>query len=203
MGGPRLILVASSYTKYDAYAVHRLGPGIELLRYQRYDDGTLVLENLVEPIDTKQKRAPARGAVRDPAQQSGAPPGEAKPVGPQGTSREYGLDNHPLRENTSEVIWAAFLDLRERVLALEGVEERADQVGQITYRTAKSFAAVYFRKNVGYCMFKGGETVKDPEGRAADIRRHKWGYPWQCAFRGAADVDYVFQLVKAAYEREQ
>jgi hypothetical protein len=201
--GPRLILVASSYTKYDAYAVHRLGPGIELLRYQRYDDGTLVLENLVEPIDTKQRRALPRGPVRERVQRDEPQPGEAQGAAPEGTAPEYGLDHHPLRMTTSEAVWAAFLDVRDRVLALEGVEEQANTKSRISYRTAKGFAAFFFGKKTGYCIFKGGETVDDPNGRVTDIRRRGWGYPWSCTFHGPADVDYVFRLVKAAYEREQ
>src|SRR5947207_6154244 len=51
----RLILVASSCTKYDTYAVNQLQPNIELLPYQRYDNGTLVLDSINEPISSKKK----------------------------------------------------------------------------------------------------------------------------------------------------
>lgn len=37
---PRLIIMASTYISYDQYAVGLLPVGVELLRYQRYEDGT-------------------------------------------------------------------------------------------------------------------------------------------------------------------
>lgn len=185
---PRLILVATSYTKYDSYAVNQLRTNIELLRYQRYDDGTFVLESVNEPLSAKKKLLPAKPAA-----------GEDEEI-------KYTLDYH--REKTNETVWAAFLDLRDRLVALEGVEERVNQKSQITYRSTKSFAACLFKKFGVMCQFKGPETIDDPENRAKDIRTkdirsYQWGYQWAFDLVGPADVDYAFALVKDAYDREQ
>lgn len=41
---PRVICIASDFTKYDSHAVQQIGRNIELVRYRRFDDGLLLLE---------------------------------------------------------------------------------------------------------------------------------------------------------------
>jgi predicted transport protein len=183
---PRLILVASTYTKYDGYAVNRLTDRVQLLRYQRYSDGTFVLDSVNEPLSPKRKALPPRPVSE-----------VAAAVGGQ---IEYTLDYH--RDKTNETAWAAFLDLRERVLELDGVEERVNQKSQITFRTTKSFAACDPKKTSVRCQFKGPETIDDPQRKAKDIRSYRWGYEWAIELRAPGDVEYAFKLVRDAYERE-
>jgi hypothetical protein len=180
---PRLILVASSYTKYDTWAVNRLPDNVELLRYQRYYGGTFVLESLNEPLSPKKKTAAPKVQSADDE------------------VIEYTLDYH--RAKTTDEPWTAYLDLRDRLLALDSVEERVNQKSQITYRTTKSFAACLFRRNNVLCQFKGGDTIDDPDERVKDIRSYQWGYPWAFEMTGPNDVAYAFKLLKDAYEREQ
>ncbi len=42
--GPRLLCIASDFTKFDEHAVQQINRNIELLRYRRYGDGLLLLE---------------------------------------------------------------------------------------------------------------------------------------------------------------
>ena len=184
---PRLILVASRYTKFDTYAVNQLGPNIELLRYQRYGDGTIVLDTLNEPISTKPQKPGKAGGVGEVVVVDGA--------------EQYGLGYH--EKKTTQELWKLFLDLRDRLLALEGVEERANQKTTISYRTTKSFAAIDVKKGFLQCQFKGPEKIDDPEGRAKDIRSFHWGYQWIVKVKKADDLDYAFKLLRDAYEREQ
>lgn len=180
---PRLVIVASTYTKYDTYAINQLG-NIQLLRYQRYEDGTLFLDSPSEPLGVKPKKISRPG-----------------PTSSRPQSDEYGLEFH--LSKTSTGAREAFLDLRERIMALEGVEERANQKSQITYRTTKSFAAFDFKKSFVQCQFKGGDRIQDPERRAKDIASYAWGYRWMCELRELSDVESVFSLIKGAYENEQ
>lgn len=177
--GPRLILIASSYTKFDLYAVGQFGANVQLMRYQRYDDGTFVLEAVGEQLTTKPKKEVV--ASEEPEQ--------------------YGLEYH--RRKTTDGPWMAFLDLRDRLLALDGVEEHANQKSQITYRTTRSFTAILFQRNSLLCQFKGGDTIEDPEHKAQDIRSRQWGYPWAVPVRVLNEVEYAFQLLESAYQFEQ
>ena len=65
----------------------------------------------------------------------------------------YDLDYH--LQQTSEPLRTAFLTLRDKVLALDGVEERVNQKSQITYRTTKSFLACGFGKRRITVQLKG------------------------------------------------
>jgi hypothetical protein len=182
--GPRLIIVAANYTKYDSYAVNQLSPNIELLRYRRYSDGFVVVENVLDPLETSK-------------------PKQSAPPQPKATGEpNYGLDYH--LDKTSPELRAVFMDLRERILALDGVEERANQKSQITYRTAKSFAAFDFSKAVIRVQLKGGSHPPSIVGiEIKDIRSRQWGYPWLCNLRTAEESGPVFEAVKTAYDFER
>ena len=41
---PRLLCIASDYTKFDQYAVQQINRNIELIRYRRYSDDLIILE---------------------------------------------------------------------------------------------------------------------------------------------------------------
>jgi predicted transport protein len=47
---PRLLCLAGDFTKYDEHAVQQMNRNIELIRYRRYDDGALLLLELVNAI---------------------------------------------------------------------------------------------------------------------------------------------------------
>ncbi len=44
--GPRLICIAGSYTNYDEYAVKQINRNIELIRYRKYGEELLLLEQV-------------------------------------------------------------------------------------------------------------------------------------------------------------
>lgn len=44
--GPRLICIAGDFTRYDEHAVKQMNRNIDLIRYRKYDDGLLLLEQL-------------------------------------------------------------------------------------------------------------------------------------------------------------
>lgn len=179
---PRVVIVAANYTKYDTYAIHHFPANLELLRYQRYENGLMVLESVTGTEVT-------------------APKKKETPVTRTGGEARYDLAWHIAK--TSEDARKAFLELRDRILALDGVEERANQKSQITYRSTKSFAAFDFRRNDIMVQFKGGANLVDPDGRAKDIRSYQWGYPWATSLKGADDVEPVLGLVRSGYEWEK
>jgi predicted transport protein len=190
---PRLIIVASSYTKYDLFAVTQLPAGIELLRYQRYAEGIVVLDNAVEPLESQPKKS--------------LPVNSMSPTFPPATTGAtvYDLDYH-LSRTADALLREALLELRDMILALDGVEERLNQKSQITYRTTKSFAAIDVQKSYARVQFKGPKQlnpVLDPLHLAEDILSYQWGYPWLAKLHTPQDVEPVFTLVRAAYEHEQ
>lgn len=51
---PRLVCIAPDFTKYDSHAVEQIGQNIELMRFERYSEGLLLLEliNAIESSET-------------------------------------------------------------------------------------------------------------------------------------------------------
>jgi len=114
----------------------------------------------------------------------------------------YDLDYH--LQQTLEPLRTAFLTLRDKVLALDGVEERVNRKSQITYRTTKSFLACGFGKRRITVQFKGGaEPPNVPGVEIKDIRSRQWGYPCICNFKEPGEVDSMFEIVLSAYAYEQ
>ncbi|MEX2244421.1 MAG: DUF5655 domain-containing protein [Fimbriimonadaceae bacterium] len=50
---PRVLCIASDFTKYDAHAVQQIGKNIELLRYRLFGSEFLVFELVNSPIETR------------------------------------------------------------------------------------------------------------------------------------------------------
>lgn len=62
---PRLICIAGDFTKYDEHAVQQINRNIELVRYRRYEDGALLLLELVNAVASDVPTAQASpGAAR-------------------------------------------------------------------------------------------------------------------------------------------
>ena len=151
---------------------------LELLRYQHYADGFFVLETVNQPLSAK----PIKKLIP-----TGIPKAEAT----------YTLESHLVRTNLTAQ--TAFLELRDLILALDGVVEKSNQKSQVTYRTTKSFAACAFNKTFVQVVFKGGPQINDPKHRARDITSYQWGYQWACDLKESGDVPAVFSLVGDAY----
>lgn len=185
---PRLIIVAASYSKYDVYAIHQFPRGIELLRYLRYAEGLVVVEAVGNPLSTKSAAKPM------PVAQG---PAKKAPV-------EYSLEFH--LSKTGDSARQSFLQVRERILELDGVEERCNQKSQVTYRTTRSFCAFAFLSQTVRLQFKGPGVLPadlDPTGRIKNIQSYGWGYPWSCEFNGPDDVEFIVGLAELAYAFEQ
>ena len=51
--GPRLVCIAGDFTRYDGHAVKQINRNIELLRYRRFGDGLLMIEQVHAPKAAK------------------------------------------------------------------------------------------------------------------------------------------------------
>jgi predicted transport protein len=60
--GPRLICIAGDFTRYDEHAVKQMNRNIDLIRYRKYEDGLLLLEQLTSTTTT----STASGLVAPP-----------------------------------------------------------------------------------------------------------------------------------------
>ncbi len=79
------------------------------------------------------------------------------------------------------------------------VEERANQITGITYRTTKSFTILKFGKTVMYVSVRSSK-YNDPKKLVKDITDRMWGYKGEMKLKSIKDVNDVFQIIKQSYE---
>ena len=150
-GRPRLILIASSFNRYDKYAINRMNENIELWDYTLYENGlfSIELETCSQP-STKNKKQVTKIDYSN-----------------------YDLNYH--LNKTSKELKEKFLDIREQILEFGGVKEVTEQKSGITYKTSKSFARFEFNKSVINLLLRDPKYI-DPGGLVKDVTTFEWGY---------------------------
>lgn len=172
---PRLILIASSFNKYDKYAINRMSENIELWTYSLYENGIFEvnIEGSSQADNKKGKRITKIEYAR------------------------YDLNYH--LNKTLKEIQQKFNEIREKILELPNVQEKPEQKSGITYRTTKSFCRFEFRKNSINLLLREPK-YNDPKKLVKDITSFEWGYKGLVKIDKLSDVDYLFNLIKQSYE---
>jgi predicted transport protein len=173
---PRVILIASSYNRYDTYALNRIAENIELWVYSLHEDGILEISSI--------------GASHTNTKKSG------KPLAIQAKSSKVVSDH---LQKTVKDLQDKFLEIREKVLELQSVEEKTAQKTGITYRTSKSFARFEFRRNSIDLLLRAPKYI-DPKNLMRDVTSFDWGFKGLVKITAASEMDYVFTLLKQSYE---
>ena len=172
---PRLILIASSFNKYDKYAINRMSENIELWTYSLYENGIFEvnIEGSSQADNKKGKRITKIEYAR------------------------YDLNYH--LNKTSKELQEKFNEIREKILELPNVQEKPEQKSGITYRTTKSFCHFHFRKNSIDLLLREPK-YDDPKKLVRDITSFEWGYKGLVKIDRVSNVDYLFNLIKQSYE---
>lgn len=173
-GQPRLVLVASSFNKYDKYAINRMAENIELWTYTLYENGILEvkMEGSSQISDKKGKQITKVDYTK------------------------YDLKHH--LNKTSKELQQKFNEVREKILELPNVRERAEQKSGVTYRSSKSFARFEFNRNSIDLLLRQPE-YNDPQNLVRDISSFEWGYKGMVKVTSKSDSDYLFNLIKQSY----
>lgn len=175
---PRLILIASSFNKYDKYAINRMSENIELWTYSLYENGVFEV-NMEGSSQTDNKK------------------------GRQITKVEYAhYDLNYHLNKTKKELQEKFKEIREKILELPNVQEKQEQKIGVTYRTTKSFCRFEFRKNsINLLLLLRELKYNDPKKLVRDVTSFKWGYQGLVKIDKLSDVDYLFNLIKQSYEQ--
>ncbi|MCR4423866.1 MAG: DUF5655 domain-containing protein [candidate division WOR-3 bacterium] len=172
---PRLILVASSFNKYDKYAINRMSENIELWTYTLYENGILEV-NLERSSQASDKKGRRITRIED---------------------AKYNLNYH--LNKTSKDLQKKFMEIREKILELPSVQEKQEQKSGITYRTTKSFARFEFSKNSINLLLRKPK-YNDPKKLVRDVTAFEWGYKGLVKIDKETDVDYLLRLVTQSYQ---
>jgi predicted transport protein len=189
---PRLILIAESFSRYDEYAVKRIGANIELWAYRLYGGDKLYLEPLfVADVDGK------RTATRfEDKEVSGKKSTEEAPT--------YSLEDH--LEGKSDHVKELFRSLRERVLALgdeESITEKANKM-YIGYKHGKNFTEVRMQaKGLKLWLDIPFSDLDDPHQLGRDVSElgHYGTGQVEVKLDDLRDLDKVMALIERAYQQ--
>lgn len=187
--GSRLICVAGDFGKYDEHAVKQMNRTIALVRYRRYADDLLLLEQLTAT--------------------SAKPP---VPVIATSTSPSAPAQGKKYKTVTQQVAEAppAVLDLYHAVSAyLEAVGDDVQVKTTdfyVAYRRMKNFACVELRNQLGKLLVYlrvSPDTVSLEPGFSRDVRGigHFGTGDLELTIQSAADIEKAKPLLDAAYQQ--
>jgi len=174
--GPRLLCIASDFTRYDVHAVQQINRNIELIRYRRFADDLLALE-LVNAVT-----AEPSGRARAGSGEVGARTVRARPT-----------------TQTLDLIEA----LRAFLLALgDDVQEKQLKL-YTAYKRLRNFACVeQHLEHLRLHVRLDPNTVHLEEGFTRDVRAvGHWGTgDLEIVLRSPGDLDRAKPLLVRAYE---
>lgn len=186
--GPRLICIASDFTKYDGHAVQQMNRSIELIRYKQFGADLLLLE-LVNA---------SSGAV--PVPKKAFPSKAASSV-----KMSTGGDK-------TVVQWFASMSAEQKALfdSLEGFlfslgddVQRKDLKLYLAFKRLRNFACVGFKKEGFFVWLKlDPKSFQFEEGFSRDVSQiGHWGTgDVELFLRSHADLDKAKAAIQKAYE---
>ncbi len=183
---PRLILIAQSFSKYDAYAVNRISENIELKTYRLYEDGLLVLEDFRTPADVE--------AIPEKEQRGKVSKDERKKV--------YSVEK--LLEGKNSEIIELFHHLEKSIVGLGDNVEEAPVKLYVAFKTTRNFCEVEIQaKQLKISLDIPYEELNDPQKIGRDVSEvGHWGTGvTQVYLKMVNEIDYVMSLIRQSYER--
>lgn len=124
----RVLCIAPDYKKYDLHAVQVMGANIELWRYRRYENQTLLLEEVLQRTGSTS----SSDAVAGGASISDGSEGEPAPV--------YTFEEH--LQGKPEPVRLLMRAAREYILDLDSAIEEAPKKRYVAYKTSQNIVCV-------------------------------------------------------------
>lgn len=179
---PRLVCIATDFTKYDGHAVQQINRNIDLIRYRKFGSELLLLE-LANSVSAQSVFAKAV------ARKTGKTGGD-KPV-----AQSLSELKAPVRE--------LFDSLEGYVMSLGDDVQRKDLKHYIAFKRLKNFASVEIQKErLLVHTHLNPDTVELVEGFTRDTRQTgHWGTgALEISLRTSTDLDRAKPLLARAYE---
>lgn len=201
--GPRLICIASDFTKYDGHAVQQMSHSIELIRYKQFGADLLLLEqvnSVVQPsVSSKMGIAPKNGSAGK------ATTAETSTLVSGTTSKQSSGDKTVGQwfGSLSPDLRALFDSLEGYVTSLGDDVKRKDLKLYVAFKRLRNFTCVGFKKDGLFLWLKLDPTVVALEqGFSRDVRQiGHWGTgDVEIMIRNHSDLDRAKALIQKAYE---
>lgn len=150
---PRLICIASDFTRYDEHAVKQMSRNIELIRYRQFGDGLLLLDLLTAASADERKLPTGSGGATQP-------------------SRYTTVSEH--LENAGSALTDLYADVRSFLIELgDDVQEKTLRL-YIAFKRIKNFACVEVKPRNGVILAYlkvDPDTVELESGFTRDVRQ--------------------------------
>lgn len=182
---PRVICIAESYNKFDLDTVAILPIRVELLRYEIYENGIL----LVEPEAQQKLRT------------SSIPQGKPKPI--------KGTELHTVKDHLAIAtpdVRRVFESLKEKIVALDETIIEEPKKKYIAYKLSTNFVdIVVLRDSLKLFLNLPSGKLDDPHGLARDLTKPKaighWGNgDYEVKLDKKADIEKAFDLIRQSYQ---
>ncbi|MDP7258248.1 MAG: endonuclease NucS [Acidimicrobiales bacterium] len=181
---PRLVCIASDFNRYDEHAVKQIDRNIDLIRYQHYPDGYLVLELVNSTTSTV-----AVAMKTDD--------GSSKPVNYKTVSQYL--------EGAKDGLRSLYGELREHLLGLGEDTQEKITLYYFAFKRIRNFACVevYTREEKLLVHLKvDPDTVEIEEGFTRDVREigHFGTGELEVTLRSTEDLERAKPLIALSYE---
>jgi predicted transport protein len=184
--GPRLVCVASDFTRYDEHAIAQMGRSIDLVRYRDFTGGLLALD-LIATTDFTMPVVPEGGDGGKPAKQANYP-----------TVTEA-------LARSSDALKSLYADLDALLLAMGDDVSKATTKVYFAYRRLKNFACVEVRSQSNSLLVflrVDPDSVALEEGFTRDVRTigHLGTGDLEVRISSSEDLDRATPLIQKSYD---
>lgn len=185
---PRLVCVASDFTRYDEHAIAQMGRSIELVRYRDFDGGFLTLDLV----------ASTAGQPLPPLAQATLPSGRKK-----GKAQSAATVTELLAK-ASGSLKSLYADLDAQLLALGDDVTMTTRKFYFAYRRIKNFACVEVHPSSATLLMYvkvNPDTIELAEGFTRDVRNigHFGTGDLEIKIKTNADLERALPLIRTSY----
>ncbi len=182
-GAPRLICIATDFTKYDTHAVNQMGRNIELIRYRKFGDDLLLLELL-----TSVSAAPVAAAVS----------------GDSNKAHKYKTNAESLAD-ASEDIANLYADIESFMLGLGDDVTKKVLNNYFAFRRIKNFACVEVKPTISTIRLFlkiNPDSIELEQDFTRDVRKigHFGTGDLEVSLKTSADLERAKPLILQSYE---
>jgi len=195
---PRLVCIAADFTRYDGHAVQQINRNIELIRYRRFGDELLLLEQANAASANAGKAANARAPVK-PAKTAAVPAADTTSVKAAGPDRSYADWLPLLPPHLGELV----ASLEGHVLSLGDDVQRKELKLYVAFKRLKNFATMVPQKNrlLLYLHLDPAKVVPMPPNGQDVSQKGHWGTgDLELSLSSPADLEAAKPLILMAYE---
>ena len=198
--GPRLICIASDFTKYDGHAVQQMSHSIELIRYKQFGAELLLLEQVntvvAQAVSSKPSGTSKNGtSAKAVATATAATTAQKQAPGDKTVAQWFA--------SMSPEQLALFESLEGYVSSLGDDVARKDLKLYVAFKRLRNFACVGFKKDGLFLWLKLDPTkVALEQGFSRDVSQiGHWGTgDVEVLIKGHTDLDKAKNLIQKAYE---